>query len=242
MANYGGIRGLGVNVRFSEVGATLALLGNMMQYYPAYVDYIKENAPKVANEVAVKYFNNLSKSKSKNSPFMRKRNEMPYIIGAPVHELKVIPGHLWSRELSVKQQSIDLILDMWSDPRILWYIEGTKRHDIFPKNKKFLLFYWERYNKLVFAKHVDHPGARKHRSVITDLRRKAQRPLMAMIMRARQMFEVGKGGKMSFAGKLKHFGFNATMGKTPFDNSKAMSGRQFLSNVLSGKIRGISYV
>lgn len=223
--NYGGIKGLGVSVKFTGFGATLSLLGNMMRYYPGYVDAIKKEAPEIANKVAIRYFNKLSKSKSKDSPFMRTSHNMPYIIGS-----------------SKGSQTIDLILDMWSDPRILWYIEGTKSHDIYPTNKKFLMFYWEKYNKIVFAKHVHHPGIGKHQSVITDIRRLSYRPLMAMIMENRYLFEVGSGKKMSFDAKVANFGYlNTVLGRTTFDSSKAMSGRSFLSNVFSGKIRGINY-
>lgn len=242
--NAGGVRGLGVSVKFTGLGATLSLLGNMTQFYPAYVNYIKENAPEVANNVAIKYFNNLSKSKSKDSPFMRTSRNIPYIIGAPVYTNRIIPGHLWSREVVERTQTIDLFLDMLSDPRILWYVEGTSPYDIYPKNKKFLLFYWEKYDdRLIFAKHVHHPGIKKHKSVITDIRRLSYRPLMAMIMKARRMFEVGSGRRMSYEARVRNFGkLNTMLGKTPFDSNKAMSGRSFLSNVFSGKIRGINYV
>lgn len=55
-----------------------------------------------------------------------------------------------------------------SEDRIaLWHHEGTVPHVIVPRRAKFLVFYWKRVGRVVFAKRVSHPGTRPNR-FLTD--------------------------------------------------------------------------
>jgi len=41
--------------------------------------------------------------------------------------------------------------------------QGARPHDIFPKRGNRLVFFWQKKNKMVFAKRVKHPGNRPYR-------------------------------------------------------------------------------
>lgn len=52
---------------------------------------------------------------------------------------------------------------------------GATRHVITPKNFRWLKFYWERVNKVVYAKRVNHPGHKGNEYLWRPLERIARR-------------------------------------------------------------------
>lgn len=55
------------------------------------------------------------------------------------------------------------------DPIALWHHEGTVPHVIRPRNRRWLVFYWRRVGRVVFAKRVNHPGTQPNRFLVKAL-------------------------------------------------------------------------
>jgi hypothetical protein len=49
----------------------------------------------------------------------------------------------------------------YSAPQAEWTEHGTSPHPI--EGNPLLVFYWERVGRVVFLRHVDHPGSDKHK-------------------------------------------------------------------------------
>lgn len=56
------------------------------------------------------------------------------------------------------------------DPIALLHHEGTQPHPIYASRAPFLVFWWERENRLVVTKSVNHPGTRPNRYLTNALR------------------------------------------------------------------------
>lgn len=54
-----------------------------------------------------------------------------------------------------------------SSPIARLHHEGTKPHEIVPRNGRFLVFYWPKIGRVVFLKRVNHPGTKANR-YLTD--------------------------------------------------------------------------
>ena len=56
-----------------------------------------------------------------------------------------------------------------NDRIALWHHEGTVPHVIVPRRARFLVFYWPRVGRVVYAKRVRHPGTQPNRFLVNAL-------------------------------------------------------------------------
>lgn len=61
-----------------------------------------------------------------------------------------------------------VIVGVESVPYALWHHEGTRPHRI--QGKPLLVFYWPKAGKVVYLRHVDHPGTKPNRFLVNALR------------------------------------------------------------------------
>jgi hypothetical protein len=82
------------------------------------------------------------------------------------------PNHL--RDLIVKRIRPDgaggFVVEVGvEDPIALFHHEGTEPHEITPTKSRFLVFFWPRAGRVVYLRHVNHPGTRPNRFLTDSL-------------------------------------------------------------------------
>lgn len=70
----------------------------------------------------------------------------------------------------VEKGGVPVMMVGSEDPIALLHHEGTVPHPIHARRAPFLVFWWERQNRLVVTKSVNHPGTRPNRYLTNALR------------------------------------------------------------------------
>lgn len=70
----------------------------------------------------------------------------------------------------IERDGVPVVMIGSEDPIALLHHEGTVPHPIYARRAPFLVFWWERQNRLVVTRSVNHPGTRPNRYLTNALR------------------------------------------------------------------------
>lgn len=82
------------------------------------------------------------------------------------------PNHLRDTIVTrlVERNGVPVMMVGSEDPIALLHHEGTEPHPIYARRAPFLVFWWERENRIVRTRSVNHPGTRPNRYLTNALR------------------------------------------------------------------------
>ena len=188
--------GLGFNFNLKGQDYVFSLLGNLQTRNSAFVREVIGAVPDIVDKVAVAYFR--SKSHNKNhSSFERTAITVPW----QPSKYKTVKVETWSDKLwdyktsykkdwVVSKQTVNVSFNP-ENAIVQWYLEGTRPHWIYPKNKKFLMFYWEKADDLVVFKKVYHPGAKKHPRAYSTIQNRSLKKITEFVAKKRNEYMIG---------------------------------------------------
>lgn len=188
----------GLGFRFSLRGQdyVFSLLGNLQTHNSAFVREVIDKAPDIVDKVAVEYFRSKSRNKSRSS-----FEQTAITVSWQPAKYKTVTVETWSDKLwdyktshkkdwVISKQTVNVSFNP-ENSIVQWYLEGTTPHWIYPRNKKFLMFYLEKVKDLVVFKKVYHPGAKKHPRAYTIIQNRSLKKIMEFVAKKRSEHMIG---------------------------------------------------